>query len=256
MKLALCVANAPHLKTEQVSLDLLSIGCHAITILALPFAERNPRQVLFQHRPDQSKSVSLEELANELNLEFRAIENIDDFDGVGFDYFLLTGSTLIPKEFIKKNKKKIINCHPGLIPMVRGLDAFKWAVLKEFRVGNTLHFIDDKIDMGEIIYTEITPVFPSDTLSTFALRHYQREVFLLSNFERFVRNSTKKAVEMGEIGKSTKRMELETEKLLMTAFEKYKSKYCRKPICNPARFLRSPDSTVPAAQNDAPDGQK
>ena len=56
-------------------------------------------------------------------------------------------------------KNHIINCHSGLIPETRGLDSFKWAILNNKFVGNTLHYIDQNVDLGKIIYQEKTKIY-------------------------------------------------------------------------------------------------
>ena len=59
---------------------------------------------------------------------------------------------IIPKKFIKKFRKKIINIHPSLLPKFKGLDTFsKVLVNKEKKTGCTVHYVDEKLDNGNII---------------------------------------------------------------------------------------------------------
>ena len=51
---------------------------------------------------------------------------------------------LIESEFC--SAATIINCHAGLVPESRGLDAFKWAIYHGRPLGNTLHIIDQNIE--------------------------------------------------------------------------------------------------------------
>lgn len=225
IKIALIVADSPHLKTEQTILRLLSIGKTAITIVTVPFRGRAPREPLFQHRPDQFASVPLDQLATGLRVALIRTEQITEFDPSSVDYCLMTGGVLLPGEFIEQAKGRVLNCHPGLIPECRGLDALKWAILDGIQVGNTLHFIDSRIDLGRVLVQLPTPVFTSDTLQTFAVRHYEREINLLASFLDYIHLETKDATDLGEVGMPRKRMPASEEKKLLTAFNTYKRKY-------------------------------
>lgn len=51
-QIGLITYNTNHLKTEQILSRLA--GKYDLEVYALPFVPRKPREVLFQHRPDQS----------------------------------------------------------------------------------------------------------------------------------------------------------------------------------------------------------
>ena len=78
--------------------------------------------------------------------------------------------------------------YPGIIPLTRGLDSFKWAIYNNDPVGNTLHLIDNEVDKGEILQIEYTPVFSSDSLETLARRHYELEIDMLANVLEVIDN--------------------------------------------------------------------
>ena len=59
---------------------------------------------------------------------------------------------IFKKEIINLTKYKSINCHAGKLPFYRGRNILNWALIndeKEF--GITVHYIDEKIDSGDII---------------------------------------------------------------------------------------------------------
>ena len=59
---------------------------------------------------------------------------------------------IISKNFIEKFGKKIINIHPSLLPKFKGLDIFSRVLKnKEKKTGCTVHFVNDKLDSGQII---------------------------------------------------------------------------------------------------------
>ena len=53
-------------------------------------------------------------------------------------------------------------------------------------MGNTLHFIDNDTDLGKIIHQTKTSLYKDDTIFTFASRHYDSEINILVNFEKFI----------------------------------------------------------------------
>ena len=93
----------------------------------------------------------------------------------------------IPKNFLIY-KKKIIKCNSGLIPESRGLDSFKWAIINYLKMGNTLHYIDKNVDLGQIISHKVTKLYKNDTLATFAKRHYLNEINMLVNFYKYFKS--------------------------------------------------------------------
>jgi phosphoribosylglycinamide formyltransferase 1 len=60
--------------------------------------------------------------------------------------------------------RRIINIHPALLPKFPGLEAWKQALAAgEVVTGCTVHFVDDKIDHGQIIAQREVPILPNDT---------------------------------------------------------------------------------------------
>jgi len=60
--------------------------------------------------------------------------------------------------------RRIINIHPALLPKFPGLEAWKQALAAgEIATGCTVHFVDEKIDHGQIIAQREVPILPHDT---------------------------------------------------------------------------------------------
>lgn len=60
--------------------------------------------------------------------------------------------------------RRIINIHPSLLPKFPGLEAWKQALeAKETVTGCTVHYVDDKIDHGDIIAQREVLILPNDT---------------------------------------------------------------------------------------------
>jgi phosphoribosylglycinamide formyltransferase-1 len=66
---------------------------------------------------------------------------------------------------------KIINIHPSLLPKFPGLEAGRQALAAGEKVtGCTVHYVDDRIDHGDIIAQREVPVLPNDTPETLLAR--------------------------------------------------------------------------------------
>ena len=60
--------------------------------------------------------------------------------------------------------QRIINIHPSLLPKFQGLEAWKQALAAgETVTGCTVHYIDEKIDHGQIIAQREVTILPDDT---------------------------------------------------------------------------------------------
>ena len=217
--------NARHLKTEQILNHLLyKYKPSEIKIFLLPFKKREKRKVLFEHRPNQDLAVNGLCFAKQYGIEYKICDNDTEVDNTCKNY-LITGAGIVSPECVRE--KTIINCHPGIIPNSRGLDAFKWAILEQKPVGNTLHLIDENVDSGKIISILSTPLFEEDTIYTFAERHYRNEIFLMSNFDHFIMNPINHFKEI-EVSPPKMRMDIKAEKAMLDIFEEYKVRYASK----------------------------
>jgi len=70
---------------------------------------------------------------------------------------------IISNNFLKLYKKKIINIHPSLLPKFKGLNTFS-RVLKnnEKKTGCTVHYVNGKLDSGNIITQKSFYINPRD----------------------------------------------------------------------------------------------
>ena len=219
-KIGIITYDYNHLKTEQIIFPIYDKG-YELIIYALPFVKRPSRNILFNHRPNQSEGMHPNDISNKLGVEYVRCSNDLEIDN-RCDYYLVTGAGILSEKCV--TGKKILNCHPGIIPISRGLDSFKWAIYDFVPVGNTLHFIDHRVDAGEIVHQEVTPVFMSDTISDFANRHYEQEIKMLINFEEYIENREEISLNIKE-GVVHKRMSVEVEEEMLKRFNDYKIKF-------------------------------
>jgi phosphoribosylglycinamide formyltransferase 1 len=218
VKICLLSYDAPHLKTAQVMMGLHNRDYRNVDLMLMPFVPRPERPVAFKHRPPQFQGPDPRSLTA---FNGGRVLPYEDWPRVltEYDWFIVCGSNIIEPDFA--NSGKILNVHAGLIPSVRGLDSFKWAILNHYPLGNTLHKIDDQADAGEVIYHLSTPVFPEDDLHTLATRHYENEIWMLTNFDRLISNPT--LLEL-PTNAPTMRMPIEKEADMLRAFDGYKER--------------------------------
>ncbi|QPJ62171.1 MAG: hypothetical protein G3M70_09925 [Candidatus Nitronauta litoralis] len=221
MNLGIITYNFPHLKTEQVLLRLVEMDCQSIQLFALPFKPRKPRKPIIVHRPFQEAGAHPEEMARKFGLRYQTIDQDHDIPG-GLDYYLILGAGILSEEFIRG--KKTINCHPGVIPASRGLDSFKWSIHDQKPLGISLHFIDEKVDAGEIISIKPTPVFSNDTIESLARRHYELEIDMTARFQEFFEKPVNPFEDIA-VGEPHMRMNQETEKVTLAKFKGYLEKF-------------------------------
>ena len=78
---------------------------------------------------------------------------------------------ILPKDFIKKFKGKILNIHPSLLPKYKGLNTHERALKnKDKYSGCTVHFVNSKIDSGKTILQKRVTIRKKDTPKTLAKR--------------------------------------------------------------------------------------
>jgi phosphoribosylglycinamide formyltransferase-1 len=72
---------------------------------------------------------------------------------------------------LKAFPRRIINIHPSLLPKFPGLEAWKQALAAgETVTGCTVHYLDEKIDHGDIIAQRHVPILPNDSAETLHAR--------------------------------------------------------------------------------------
>lgn len=214
MKLCLLTYDAPHLKTAQVFAGLHARGFRRIDFLLMPFVPRPRREVLFAHRPEQfGGGPDPHELAARSGGRTFPYEEWRVCLG-RYDRFLVCGSNLIEADFAASGK--VLNVHAGLIPAVRGLDSFKWAILRGDPLGNTLHVVDAEVDAGTVLAHMPTPVKAGDTLQSLAARHYGNEIQMLTHF-----NQVRGTLPGLSDAEPTRRMPLEVEAEMIARFDAY-----------------------------------
>jgi phosphoribosylglycinamide formyltransferase-1 len=78
---------------------------------------------------------------------------------------------ILSKSFIKNFKGKILNIHPSLLPKYKGLNTHERAIKnKDKYSGCTVHFVNSRLDSGEIINQKKVKIKKLDTAKTLSKR--------------------------------------------------------------------------------------
>src|SRR4029079_15576895 len=71
---------------------------------------------------------------------------------------------VLHEPMLKAFPRRIINIHPSLLPKFPGLEAWKQALAAgEAVTGCTVHYVDERIDHGQIVAQREVRIFPNDT---------------------------------------------------------------------------------------------
>ena len=218
-----------HLKTKNIADGLLKKK-YKITILAFPFKKREKNRYsdskIFNCRPNpilenfdnrayyKSKGVKYKSINN------WSVKELKKHKFKKKSIFINTIIKILPAYFVKN--KTILNAHPGILPINRGLDSFKWGLIKKFPFGVTLHKINNQTDKGLIIGIKYLNIKKSDNLKEIVKRSFNTECDILINFTKYLKNLKLLFEVSNHYEVSKKRIPLKFEKKLNNIFIKNK----------------------------------
>ena len=116
---------------------------------------------VFSRFPNGDKE--LEKFCKFNNINYQIEENINEYfnkNKIFYDLGISVSYDQIFKDIsIDSHKEGIINCHASKLPDYRGRNILNWALINnESSFGITVHFIDTKIDNGDIIAQKIIDI--------------------------------------------------------------------------------------------------
>ena len=238
--------DCPHRKTYDVLTLLKTKGYRNVTVFYHPMTYKKMFRPLLQHRPSDLHAIDTQTLCQ--NLDFRCIslpslEHLSDYIGeIGETPVLIAGAGLIPNDLL--HKITFINAHPGYSPYARGLDAFKWSILKNLPIGVTVHTVKGEVeekrreekrtnltDTGLYITRIHLQPTEVDTFHSMAYKVYEYEVSLLVQSLEMYDNALKenRIIEPLSDFPSTRRMPNNLERTLDLALKSYHCDLARYP---------------------------
>jgi phosphoribosylglycinamide formyltransferase-1 len=94
---------------------------------------------------------------------------------------------LLSPYFVAKFPNRILNIHPSLLPSFPGLESQRQAL--EYGVkfaGCTVHFVDENLDAGPIIFQAVVPVLDNETEASLSEKILKEEHRIYSEAVRIV----------------------------------------------------------------------
>ena len=217
--------DAPHRKTQDLVCKLILNGYSDINLVVIPWVERKNYVPIFKHRPAGKVNVNTEDFCARLNIKFTRVE-LDQLDSYfsknTHKHILIGGAGILPEDLAKNHK--VINSHPGYLPNMKGLDAFKWAIFHKEPIGATTHYISDKADEGELIEKTTIPIYFEDSFHNLAYRVYEKELEMLVNAIGLIENNEASLESLADDSfVANRRMSHHLEMIMMTRFEELRN---------------------------------
>ena len=83
---------------------------------------------------------------------------------------------ILSKDFVKQWPKMILNIHPSILPSFKGLNAQQQAIDNNAEYsGCTVHFVNEKMDGGEIIDQKIVDISTEDDVNSLSKKILMEE---------------------------------------------------------------------------------
>ena len=120
------------------------------------------------HKEDNYKD-NIIKLCQDNNVNFYDVDvNSDKFISLSKKnnidlIFMLWFPTIVKKLSLNSVNIGFINLHPSFIPHNRGMHPYYWSIVDNTPAGTTIHFIDENIDEGKILFQKKIDVSITDT---------------------------------------------------------------------------------------------
>lgn len=136
------------------------------------------------HEIQNENLLDLSEIPNEkINVvnSVNSAESIQLLKDLNPDIVIVNGTRIISKKVLSCINGKFINIHAGITPKYRGVHGTYWALLNNDieNSGVTVHFVDEGIDTGNIIYQSAVVPTIHDNFSTYPLLQLSEGLKLL-----------------------------------------------------------------------------
>ncbi|MGK6319796.1 phosphoribosylglycinamide formyltransferase [Sphingomonas sp. DT-204] len=95
----------------------------------------------------------------------------------GVEVIALAGyMRLLSDEFVARWRGRIVNIHPSLLPIYKGLETHARAIAAgDSEAGCSVHIVTEELDGGEVLGQARVPILPGDTPESLARRVLKEE---------------------------------------------------------------------------------
>jgi len=172
--------NFPHKKTYDFIENIIKSKYKISLIIAAEFIQIDSSK----HAIENPSHYSPEDLAIQHNIPFKvAVHNskkcVDLLKLHRINLGIITGSRILNSNIINNIKYGVLNFHPAILPLIRGLDSIFWSIAKSVPIGVTAHLINNKIDLGNLVYQDLINIEYSDTIELIIEKNYQLQLKLI-----------------------------------------------------------------------------
>jgi methionyl-tRNA formyltransferase len=184
-------------------------------------------------------SVDVENINSEKAYEFTKALNPD--------LIIVSGTRLVKSKMLSiKPTIGILNLHTGLSPYIKGgPNCTNWCIAtKQYHlIGNTIMWIDEGIDSGNIVTTEFTNFDGNETLPELHIKVMEHAHALYLNAIEAIKNGDAPSISQHEIGKGktyyTKEWNLKNKLNLVINFRKLKPYVQSKKMIEDRKKIRT-----------------
>jgi len=229
MKIGIFTYNFPHYKSQQGIFKLLLSQFNITAIFAANPIKLKFRQSKIRISPKYSDVYNTLHIAESFLINHHVVKHnsedtIDLVKGYNLDVGIILGARIISQSVIDSFNIGILNMHPGIIPLNRGLDNLKWAILDNLKQGVTSHLISKEIDKGKIIDLQTIEVYEDDTLIDIHIRLQELELKMMIEALEKIKLG-KKLNDVNSDGVYHEALTDSEEERLIASFDSYKKKY-------------------------------
>ena len=151
---------------------------------------------------------------------------IDLLVGFNINFGIISGARILHKNIINNIKYGVLNFHPAILPMVRGLDSVLWTINKGLPIGVTAHLINEEIDLGNLVCSDNISVSSDDNLDTMIEKNYQLQLKLIPIALNLIVESRSFPIIKG--GDYNTKMTKEVRNKTIAKIKNYVEKYAKK----------------------------
>lgn len=138
-------------------------------------------KVLLIGYPESSLRTFLEREEHLVFIDGSEAISLERIDSIAPDFIVLHGChSILRPDIVERFPRRIVNLHGAYLPWNRGGHPNVWSFVEGTPRGGSIHFIDEKVDCGELIARAEIEVYPDDTLATtyFRIRELMETMFI------------------------------------------------------------------------------
>ena len=143
------------------------------------------------------KFLRIKNINNKKFIHFIKKRNLDLLVSMSFDQ-------IFGKNLLRIINHNIINCHAGKLPFYRGRSPLNWVLIngeKEF--GITTHFVNEKIDCGNIIDQKVFKIKEKDDYKSILIKSYNECAKILYRSIKKIKSNNYNTIPQKKISKKS-----------------------------------------------------